>query len=84
VAEWLRPLNSNHLAPYRCGFESHKGPWIFSCEEAIQLAYETSVVLLRRPFVPGIIHRGAQKDFLNNKAGKSPYNFKINKRPATT
>jgi hypothetical protein len=28
----------------------------FSCEEAIQLAYGTSVVLLRCPFVPEIMH----------------------------
>jgi hypothetical protein len=30
--------------------------WILSCEEAIQLAYETFVVLLRCPFVPKIMH----------------------------
>jgi hypothetical protein len=53
------------LAPHRCGFESGQGVWIFSCEEAIQLAYETSVVLLRCPFVPEIMHGGAPEVFLH-------------------
>jgi hypothetical protein len=39
------------LAPHHCGFESRLGLWILSCEEAIQLAYRTSVVLLGYPFV---------------------------------
>jgi hypothetical protein len=34
------------LAPHSCGFESRQGLWIISCEEAIKLAYETSVILL--------------------------------------
>jgi hypothetical protein len=40
------------LAPHRCGFESRQGLWILSCEEAIQLANGTSVVLLSFPSVP--------------------------------
>ena len=34
------------------GFESRQGLWILSCEEAVQLAYGTSVVLLMCPLVP--------------------------------
>ena len=34
------------LAPYRGWFESHQGLWILSCQEAIQLAFESSVALL--------------------------------------
>jgi hypothetical protein len=51
------------LAPHRCKFESRKGVWIFSYEEAIQLAYGTSVVLLRCPFVPEIMHGRAPEVF---------------------
>jgi hypothetical protein len=36
------------LAPHRCGLESHQGLWILSCEESIQLANVTSVVLLKQ------------------------------------
>jgi hypothetical protein len=53
------------LAPHRCGFESRQGLWILSCEEAIQLAYGTSVVLLRCPFVPEIMHGKAPEVFLH-------------------
>jgi hypothetical protein len=54
------------LACHRCGFESRQGLWILSCEGAIQLAYGTSVVLLRCPFVPEIIIQGrAPKVFLH-------------------
>jgi hypothetical protein len=52
------------LAPYRCGFESRKGLWILSCEEAIHLAYGMSVVLLRCQFVPEIMHGRAPEVFL--------------------
>jgi hypothetical protein len=44
------------LAPHRCGFEFRQGLWILSCEEAIQLAYGTSLILLRHPFVPEIMY----------------------------
>jgi hypothetical protein len=53
------------LAPHRCGFESRQGLWILSCEEAIQLAYGTSVFLLRSPFVPEIMHGRAPEVFLH-------------------
>jgi hypothetical protein len=53
------------LAPHRCGFESRQGLSILSCEEAIQLAYGTSVVLLRCPFVPEIMHGRAPEVFLH-------------------
>jgi hypothetical protein len=45
-------------------FESRQGLSILSCEEAIQLAYGTSVVLLRCPFVPEIILEMAPEVFL--------------------
>jgi hypothetical protein len=35
---------------------SPTGTWILSCEEAIQLAYRISVVLLGCSFVPEIMH----------------------------
>jgi hypothetical protein len=40
-------------------------PWIISCEEAIELAYGTSVVLLRCPFVPEIMNARAPEVFLH-------------------
>jgi hypothetical protein len=55
----FKPLASHH-----CGFESRQGLWIPSCEEAIQLAYGTSVVLLRCLFVPEIMHGRAPEVFL--------------------
>jgi hypothetical protein len=53
------------FAPHSCGFESQQGLWILSCEEAIQLAYRTLVVLLRCPFVPEIMHGRAPELFLH-------------------
>jgi hypothetical protein len=47
----------------------------FSCEEAIQLAYGTSAVLLRCLFVPEIMHRRALDVFSTSKAGKLPYDL---------
>jgi hypothetical protein len=52
----VKVVDFKPLAPHRCGFESRQGLWILSCEEAIQLAYGTSVVLLRCLFVPEIMH----------------------------
>jgi hypothetical protein len=37
----------------------------YTSEEAIQLAYGTSVVLLRYPFVPEIMHEKAPEVFLH-------------------
>ena len=39
--------------------------WIVLCEEAIKLAYGTSVVLPRCPLVPEIMHGGSSKVFLH-------------------
>jgi hypothetical protein len=52
----VKVIDFKPLAPHRCGFDSRQGPWILSCEEPIQLAYRMSVVLLRCPFVPEIMH----------------------------
>jgi hypothetical protein len=60
----VKVVDFKPLAPNRCGFESRQGVWILSCEEAIQLAYGTSVVLLRCPFVPEIMHGRASEVFL--------------------
>jgi hypothetical protein len=55
----VKVVNFKPLALLRCGFESRQGLWILSFEEAIQLAYGTSMVPLRCPFVPEIMHRRA-------------------------
>jgi hypothetical protein len=52
----VKVVDLKPFAPHLCGFESRQGLWILSCEEAIQLAYGTSMVLLRYPFVPDIMH----------------------------
>jgi hypothetical protein len=41
---------------------------VLSCEEAIQLAYGTSMVLLRCPFVPEIMHGRAPEVFLHQSS----------------
>ena len=51
------------------GFESHQGFWILSCDEAIQLAYWTMLVLLRCLLVPETRNEGPVK------AEKSPYDL---------
>jgi hypothetical protein len=61
----VKVVDFKPLAPHLCGFESRQGLWILSCEEAIQLAYGTSVVLLRYPFVPEIMHGRAPEVFLH-------------------
>jgi hypothetical protein len=60
----VKVVDFKSLALHRCGFESGQGLWILSCEEAIQLAYGTSMVLLRCPFVPEIMHGTAPEVFL--------------------
>jgi hypothetical protein len=60
----VKVVDFKQLVPHRCGIESRHGLWILSCEEAIQLAYGTSVVLLRCPFVPEIMHGRAPEVFL--------------------
>jgi hypothetical protein len=64
VAEWIRSLTSNHLPLTAVGSNLDRKIWILSCEEAIQLAYEMSVVLLRCPIVPEIMHGRAPEVFL--------------------
>jgi hypothetical protein len=61
----VKVVDFKPVAPHHCGFESRQGHWILSCEEAIELAYGTSVVLFRCPFVPEIIHGGAPEIFLH-------------------
>jgi hypothetical protein len=58
------------FAPYNCGFESLKGIWILSFEEAIQLAYRMSEILLRFPFVPEIIYGRAPEVLLHQLSWK--------------
>ena len=45
-------LSSIKLAPNPSRFESCQGLWTLSCEEVIQLAYGTSVILLNCLLVP--------------------------------
>jgi hypothetical protein len=59
-------VDLNPLAPQRCRFESHQIHWILSCEEAIQLAYGTSVVLLMCPVVPEIMFGGKKSKTSKN------------------
>jgi hypothetical protein len=61
----VKVVDFKPLAPHLCGFESVQGLWIISREEAIQLAYGTSVVLLRYPFVPEIMHGRAPEVFFH-------------------
>ena len=44
------------LVPHSCGFVSRQGLDSFIYEEAIQLAYETSVVLPRYPIATEIVN----------------------------
>jgi hypothetical protein len=61
----VKDVDVKPLAHHSCGFESRQGLWIVLCGEAIQLAYETSMVLLRCPFVPEIMHGRAFEVFLH-------------------
>jgi hypothetical protein len=51
-ASVIKVIDFKPFAPHRCGFESWQGLWNIAFEEAIQLAYGTSVVLPRCPFLP--------------------------------
>jgi hypothetical protein len=60
-------LTSNHLAsPAAVGLNPNRDFFILSCETAIQLAYGTSSILLRCPFVPEIMHGRAPEVFLEH------------------
>jgi hypothetical protein len=61
----VKVVDFKPLALHRFGFESLQGLWILSCEEAIQLAYGTSVVLLRCTFVPEVMHGRVPEVFLH-------------------
>jgi hypothetical protein len=61
----LKDVDFKPLAPHGFGFESRQRLWILSCEEAIQLAYGMSVVLLSSQFMPEIMHKGAPEVFLH-------------------
>ena len=68
----VRVVDLESLAPYICGIKSRQGLWILSCEESIQPAYRTLVVILRCPLVPEITHKGTPEVSL---AGKWPYDL---------
>jgi hypothetical protein len=61
----VKVVDFKPLAPRRCGFESRQGLQILSCDEAIQLDYGMSVVLLRCPFVPEVMHGKASEAFVH-------------------
>ena len=61
----VRVIDFEPLAFLRSGFEYRQGLWILSCEEAIRLTYGTSVVLLRCPLMPEIMHGWAPEVFLH-------------------
>ena len=64
MAGWLESLAYNHLPLTAVGSNPDRD-LILTCEEAIQLAYGTSVVLLSCPIVSEIMHRGAPEAFLH-------------------
>ena len=51
------------LAYHRYGLNPARGLWSLSCEEVIQLAYGTSLVLHNFLLVPERMHRGAPEVF---------------------
>jgi hypothetical protein len=67
----LRLLASNHLPLTAVGSNPDRDFRFFHMRKDIQLAYGTSVVLLRCPFVPEIIH-GRAPEVSTSKAGTSP------------
>jgi hypothetical protein len=62
----VRVVDFKILALHLCGLEYRQGLWILSCEEAIQLAYGTSVVLLGCQLVPEIMHGRGHEVFLHH------------------
>ena len=55
MTNWLESLSYNYLPLTTVGLNP-LSDWIFSCYEAIQLAYGTLMVLLMCPLVPEIMH----------------------------
>ena len=68
MAVWFKSMTSNHLPLTAVGLNPIKD---FSYEEATQLAYRMSNVLLRCPLMPKIIHRGAPEVFLGHLRSSS-------------
>jgi hypothetical protein len=60
----VKVIDFKPLASHLCVFKS-QGQGLLSCEEAIQLAYVTSLALLRFSSVPDIMHGGAPEVFLH-------------------
>jgi hypothetical protein len=78
VTEWLRLLISDHLPLTAVGSNPDRDFGFFhDCEEAVQLAYGTSVVLLRCLFLPEIIWpilcQCDVKPNQTNKQTRTPY-----------
>jgi hypothetical protein len=71
VAKWLRSFTSNHLPLISVGSNADRDYGFFYVKEAIQIANGTSVVLLRCPFVPEIMHGRALRCSSTSKAGTS-------------
>ena len=61
----VRVVNIESFVPGHCGFNSCKGLLTLSWEEAIQIAYGTSVVLFRCPLLHEIMH----EDVFDNLCG---------------
>jgi hypothetical protein len=61
----VKVVDFEPLASHRCGFKSRQVLWLLSCGEAIKLAYGSSVVLLRCPFMPEVMHERASEVFIN-------------------
>ena len=61
----VRVVDLELVAPHCCGFNSRERFRMFSCEEAVQLAYGMSMVLLTCPLVPEIMPGGLSEVFLN-------------------
>jgi hypothetical protein len=64
VAELLRSLTSNHLPLTAVGSNPYRDFGFFHVRK-LSKAYGTSVVLLRCPFVPEIMHGRAPEVFLH-------------------
>jgi hypothetical protein len=62
--KWLMSLTTNKC-PLLLWAQTRQEFWIISCGEAIQLAYRTSSVILRCPFVPEIRQGRAPVVFLH-------------------
>jgi hypothetical protein len=68
----VKVVDFKPLAPHCCGFKTKRDFGFFHVRKLrIQLAYGTSVVLLRCPFVSEIMHGGASEVFLHQYTGTS-------------